>query len=185
VEKDIDDEDDGEEASGDKEEGAREDINSRPVEESIGGLGHKLDALGHHGQQGEGRPHLVLVHQLRHDGVGDLLDRPVEGVEHANKEKIGEATAKAKDSKAPGSACQGEGKEDQGCVLEEDQKDWKDQEICDAGSDCPGRGKVGVVYHVDPILQSPGKVPEGTLAIGREVEYGKREENSQQKWSAG
>ena len=38
--------------------------------------------------------------------------------------------------------------------LEEDKKDWKDQEICDAGSDCPGRGKVGVVYHVNPILQS-------------------------------
>ena len=61
-----------------------------PVEESISGLGDKLDALGHHGQQGEGRPHLVLVHQLRHDGVGDLLNGPVEGVEHANEEEVDE-----------------------------------------------------------------------------------------------
>ena len=38
--------------------------------------------------------------------------------------------------------------------LEEDEKDWKDQEIRDAGSDCPGSGEVGVVYHVDPVLQS-------------------------------
>ena len=45
--------------------------------------------------------------------------------------------------------------------LEEDEKDWKDQEICDAGSDCPGSGEVGVVYHVDPVLQSGHCVVEG------------------------
>ena len=35
MEKDIDDKDDREEASGDKEEGAREDVNSRPGQESV------------------------------------------------------------------------------------------------------------------------------------------------------
>ena len=45
--------------------------------------------------------------------------------------------------------------------LEEDEKDWKDQEIRDAGSDCPGSGEVGVVYHVDPVLQSGHCAVEG------------------------
>ena len=38
--------------------------------------------------------------------------------------------------------------------LEELEKQWKDQEVCDDGPDCPSSGEVGIVHHVDPILQS-------------------------------
>ena len=38
--------------------------------------------------------------------------------------------------------------------LEELEKKWKDQEVCDDGADCPSSGEVSIVYHVDPILQS-------------------------------
>ena len=90
VEPELDDEDHGEEAGGDEEVGAREDVDGRPVEEAVGRLGHELDALGRDGEQGEGCPHLVLVHQLRHNRVRDLLNRPVESIQEAFEEQVGE-----------------------------------------------------------------------------------------------
>lgn len=61
-----------------------------PVEEPIGRFCHELNALCHDGQQGEGCPHLVLAHQLRHNRVGDLLNGPVEGIQEAFEEDVGE-----------------------------------------------------------------------------------------------
>ena len=45
--------------------------------------------------------------------------------------------------------------DDFGGHLEKLEKQRKDQEVCDDGPDCPSSGEVGIVYHVDPILQ-PG-----------------------------
>ena len=39
--------------------------------------------------------------------------------------------------------------------LEELEKQRKDQKVCDDGPDSPSSGQVGIIYHVDPILQ-PG-----------------------------
>ena len=44
---------------------------------------------------------------------------------------------------------------DFGGHLEKLEKQRKDQKVCDDGPDCPSSGEVGIVYHVDPILQ-PG-----------------------------
>ena len=115
VEPELDDEDHGEEAGRDEEVGAREDVDGRPVEEPVGRLGHELDALGRDGEQGEGGAHLVLADQLGHHRVGDLLYRPVERVEEADEEEIGEAGAKGGED--PGSAGQGQGEENQRGVL--------------------------------------------------------------------
>ena len=111
--------DDGKAPNRDNSKGSREDINSRLVENCKYWSSYKPDTLGHHGKQGEGGPHLVSHHQLRHNGVGDFLNRPVERKEEADQEEVGEGGAKGHQDH--GCSCQDDCKHDQGGVLLRDE----------------------------------------------------------------
>lgn len=75
--------DDSKAPNGDDGKGTGEDVNSGLVEKGKDGSGNKPDTLGHHRKQGEGSADFISGDELRDNGVGDFLNRPVEGKEEA------------------------------------------------------------------------------------------------------
>ena len=81
--------------------------------------------------------------------------------------------------------------------LEEHEEDGQDEEVGYKGAHPPGGGEVGVVHHVDPVLQPNGQllcsqdkkecdrpfkeVPQRALAVRGEVKDGERDKNSNEK----